>query len=487
MNRISVIEAAQAMRAQLCAVENSRLTPLSGLPEISIDSRTLQPGQCFFAIRGPRFDGHDFVSEALAQGASLVVLSQRQHIESGSPALFLQVSDTTRALQELACEMRRRWGRPLLAVTGSAGKTTTRAFCAALLGRRFNVHQSRGNLNNEYGVPLSLFGLEAGHEFAVQELGMNHAGEIRRLGEICRPNAALVTNVAPVHLEFFQDIEGIARAKAEVLEALPDDGCFFYNADDPRVRAMKKRFSGRKVGFGLDSECQVRIVDPHFHSPLQMTFQLQAQGRRTPMETGFAGWHALYNLASACAVALEYGVPFQEVCEAVEDLKLPPGRGKLLSLGTLQVWDDSYNSNPRALQLVLRSLNGFPRTGRLILALGEMLELGREAGRMHFESGQEAAKSAPDLLITVGDLGRQLAQGAQQSGMPKRRTLHFEDSQSAAEGLAGILAPGDFVLVKGSRGVGMERIVQALREQTALIEPKSAARNLASGPRLPTH
>ena len=474
MLRISIIEAAQAMQAQLCALENSRLTPLSGLPEISIDSRTLKAGQCFVAIQGPRFDGHDFVPEALAKGVSVVVLSQQQRIESGWPALFLQVPDTTRALQELATEVRRRWDGPLLAVTGSAGKTTTRGFCAALLGRRFNVHQSQGNLNNQYGVPLSLFGLDAGHEFAVQEVGMNHEGEIRRLGEICRPSAALVTNVAPVHLEFFEDIEGIARAKAEVLEALPDEGRFFYNADDPRVRAMRNEFSGRSLGFGLDSKCEVRILDPQFHSPWRMTFELQARGRRTPMQAGFAGWHALYNLASACAVALEYGVALEEVCQAVRELRLPPGRGRLLALGSFQVWDDSYNSNPRALQLVLRSLKGFPRKGRIILALGDMLELGEDAGQMHFESGQEASQSAPDLLVTVGELARQLAQGARQSGFPGSRSLHFEDSDSAAENLAALVAPGDFVLVKGSRGVGMEKIVQALQERAAEISGKGA-------------
>jgi len=431
----------------------------------------VKPGDCFFAIRGERLDGHDFVEAALANGASAVVCSRTPELETGAfdDRIFLQAADTTQALQELAAELRRKWGRRLVGVTGSMGKTTTRTFTARLLESAYRVLQSPANFNNAFGVPLSLLRLEEQHELAVLELAMNHAGEIRRLAQICRPDLAVITNVAPVHLEFFSSVDEIARAKGEILEHLPPAGTFVYNADDHRVAALASTFRGRKVSFSLEREADVRVTDVRAVDSNSTSFRLRTGWGESICQVAFVGRHHLYNLAAAVAASRTLGLSREQIEGAISSLSTLPMRGKIRALELsgsrrIRVMDDSYNSNPEALRVVLESVRQSAGGGRRILALGEMLELGPESASWHRRAGMMAARIEPHLLAVVGAGARPVLEGAREAGLADARTLYFGKSEEAAVYLSGIIRNGDFLLIKGSRGVGMDRIAALLEK-----------------------
>lgn len=385
--------------------------------------------------------------------------------------MFLQVEDPEVALQALARHVRKRWGKPLLAISGSTGKTTTREFIATLLSQKFKVVQSPGNLNNQIGVPLSLLQLIEEHQVALIELGMNHAGEIRALTRICNPDSALLTNVTAVHLEFFSDLDAIAAAKGEILEGLSQEGKFFFNADDSRLSRLASRFNGEKVSFGLENEAGVRVFDYRLEGLREMSFTIDAGGERFTAAVPFVGKHFLYNIVAAVAVAVDFGLTREEICEGIPKLEVPSMRGQVHEVrgeegDPITLWDDSYNSNPQALHIVLETvgqLNGFARK---ILALGQMLELGSSSPELHRQAGQQVARSKADLLVTVGKDGVYIGQGAKEEGFPPQKITHFEDSREAAEFLAKELGPGEFLLVKGSRGTRMDRIVREIEGGT---------------------
>jgi UDP-N-acetylmuramoyl-tripeptide--D-alanyl-D-alanine ligase len=433
-------------------------------PPVSIDSRTLQSGEAFFAIQGIHSDGHDFVLEALSKGASILVVSKAVEIPDTfkSPTL-LRVKNTTAALQNLAHYVRISWGNPLLAITGSMGKTTTRVFTSTLLSQRFSVQQSPANYNNEFGVPLSLLQLRTDHEMAVLELGMNHAGELRQLGRICLPDSVVITNVAPVHLEFFESVDHIARAKEEVLESLPEGGTFFSNADDLRVIEMAGRHSVRTVSFGFSEAADFRITYFRIVSPFEMEFEIRSPDRYFRGSVPFAGKHHLYNIAAAVAVATEFRLDWQEIDSGLGLLRTLPKRGQMLRLNNVSLWDESYNSNPMAAASLLDTvleLHGFDRT---ILTLGDMLELGEESSALHYELGKKVVSADPDWLVTVGELSRQIQAGAISAGINSEKCVHFETAELAAEFLQGELQPGDLLILKGSRGIQLDRIIDKLR------------------------
>lgn len=481
---LTMREAAEELGARLLAPDDESFEK-KPLPAISIDSRTIADGEAFVAIRGLHRDGHAYVQDALARGAALIVSSlppgspdlpppgaRTSLSASSSPAVpWLIVDDTTRALQEIGRLIRTRWGGPLLGITGSAGKTTTRLFTAQLVGAVFAVHQSPGNLNNEYGVPLALQGLAPEHDWCVLELGMNHAGEIRRLGEICRPTAGLITNIGAAHLEFFEDIEAIARAKAELLEGLPRDGTFFYNADDDRLRDMAERWEGEKVGFSLRCPSDVRIEDVQAVSMQETRFKLRIREKSLDLRLAMVGDHYLYDVAAAAAAAFRAGVPLEALAAAVPQLVPPSMRGRLRSFvppgqEPILVWDDSYNSSPEALRAVLSAFRAAPGPGRRIVVLGDMLELGPASREIHRRAGQWAAAAQPDLLAAVGAFAEPLAEGAMSAGIDAAKVLVFADAEAAAEEVAKLTAPGDRVLVKGSRGIALEKVVERIRATT---------------------
>lgn len=470
MIELSVGEVAEVLKARPkgCTVSD---TP-SSFPSVSIDSRTIRVGECFIAVKGERFNGHDFVEEALQKGASTIIFSESSvDFSHWKDRVFLQVDQTEAALQTLAYHVRKRWGKTLVAISGSIGKTTTREFVATLLSQRFNVVQSPRNLNNQIGVPLSLLQLAEEHQLALVELGMNHPGELRALMKICRPDSALLTNVAAVHLEFFSDLDEIAAAKGEILEELPQRGKLFFNADDPRLSRLAATYSGEKVSFSLENQAGIRVLDYRFDGLGEMSFEIDARGERLTAKVPFVGKHFLYNIAAAVAVAVTFGLSPDEICDGIGRLKVPSMRGRVHRVGekekggSITLWDDSYNSNPQALKIVLETVGQFSGFSRKLLALGQMLELGSRSPEFHRQAGQQVVQCDADLLVTVGKDARYIGQGAKEKGFPPEKIAHFEGSREAADFLVEELGRGDFLLVKGSRRVRMDQIVLVIKEK----------------------
>ena len=437
----------------------------------SIDSRSLQPGDLFFAVRGPRHDGHGYIEAALNKGAAAAVAEERWADEHRHVRPVLAVDDPPRSLRRLAHRCRERWGGQVVGVTGSNGKTTTKDLVAAALRTRYRVSKSEGNLNNDLGLPLSLLRADDASEIVVLEMGMNHRGEIQRLAEIARPTVAVVTNVNPAHLENFTSVDEIALAKRELVESLPEEGTAVLNADDQRVREFAKVHRGRSVTFGVDAEADFRAEPAEGESAAGVSFRLRsgAGGREGPpllFSSPLLGRHNVMNLLAAIAVASVFGINAEELPEALA--KQPPAsmRGEVENLGGVLVLNDCYNSNPQA---VLAMLDVLRRTeaGRRVAVLGEMKELGERAPHLHRQVGRALAEAKVDVVVGVEGGARAIADEAVRHGFPSRAAHFFEDPEEAGEFLATFLKPGDVALFKASRGVALERALERVRKQLA--------------------
>ena len=432
--------------------------------EVVIDSRRAGHGDLFVAIRGPRFDGHAFVADVFEQGAVAAIVDEGFGGRADRPAgALIAVPDTVKALQDLGHAVRMASGARLVAITGSAGKTTTKETIAAFVGRRQNVVKNRGNLNNHIGLPLSLIQVRNGPDVAVMELGMNHAGEISTLVAIAEPDVRVWTNVGDAHLGFFPSVDAIADAKAEILERATPSTLLVCNADDSRVMPRVRAFPGRTVTFGVSEDASVRATDIDDRGLDGMKARVITPAGTATLETPLLGRGNLANVLAATAVALELGVPLEEIAESAASLRPADRRGAVTRLSNrITVIDDSYNSSPSALA---KSLDVVARASALrkMAVLGEMLELGDHSLRLHAESGRVAAGSGIDRLYAVGgDGARALAEGAIEAGMPAAAVEYFESSASAAAAVAQAVRPGDLVLVKGSRGIRTDIVVDRL-------------------------
>jgi len=435
----------------------------------SLDSRTITPGQLFFALRGPRFDGHEFVSRALERGAAGAVV-QAAFWEQAAPAIrpaLLPVPDTLQALQALALAVRRKWDRRLIAVTGSVGKSTTKEMVAALLARRFTVLRSLGNLNNDYGVPLTLLELEPGDDVAVLELAMSAAGEIARLAQIAEPEVGVVTNVAPVHLQFFDSVDSIARAKRELIEHLAwrrGPPTAILNYDDERIRKFADGFAGRVLTFGFEQGAMFRGVEVRPSESGGTAFRVLGPNLDAAFRLPLAGRHNVQNALAALAVASLFDIPGEELGQALAAFRNLHQRGEILTLpGEVTVINDSYNSNPRAMECMLEVLAAFPGAQRRILVAGEMLELGPSSPALHRETGRKCAASKVTWLIAVQGDAQFFLEGAQAGGIPRDQLRFFPEARQAGDFCRTLLQPGDVVLVKGSRAVRLESVIELLR------------------------
>jgi UDP-N-acetylmuramoyl-tripeptide--D-alanyl-D-alanine ligase len=426
----------------------------------SIDSRTLNPGDLFIAIAGERFDGHNYVQAALEKGAVGAIVEAGKHV-AGDPLRLLQVEDSLKALQLLGAAARRLWGKPLLAVTGSAGKTTTKEILAHILATRFRVMKSSGNLNNHIGLPLQLLKLEAEHDLAVVEMGMNHAGEIRALGELAHHDLAVVTTVAPVHLEFFGSLAEIARAKYEIIETLHPGGVAVLNADDDYVCQFGRDFKGKVVTFGIKRSADVTAKKIKLNGAEGSTFELVVGSVGEPVTFPLVGEHNIYNALAAAAAAMERGLSPSQAAGALSSIAPPDKRGQVLHLHGATIINDCYNSNPRALEAMIDTLASM-KAERRILVVGEMLELGPTAEALHRECGKHAAEKKIDMVIGVRGMARAVAEAACGSGT---QAQFVETPEQAGEWLARNLHPGDAVLLKASRGVKLERALTMLQDK----------------------
>ena len=463
--------------AEIAAATGGRVIsgdPARRLDRWSIDTRSMAPGDLFVAIRGDRFDGQQFVAAALAAGAAGAVVAAGGAAppvagQAGPAPLLIEVADTTRALQDAAREVRRRSGTKVIAITGSAGKTTTKEITAELLSAKYTVFRNRGNLNNHIGLPLSLLELRARPDVAVVELGMNHAGEIRTLVGIAEPDVRVWTNVGDAHMGFFASADALADAKAEILEGARSSDLLVSNGDDERVRARIGAFAGKTLTFGLSADADVRASGVEHRGLDGMSATITTPHGQTRIETPLLGTANLLNLLAGVAIATEMGVPLMDVADFARQLRPPAHRGELLRLpGGVTLLDDSYNSSPAALERALETVTAATGSARKVAILGEMLELGAHAPRLHAQAGRAAAESGLDLLITVGgEPARTLALAAVKAGMDAASVVHVLSSAEAADLAAKRVRPGDLVLVKGSHGIRTDVVVERLKVEFA--------------------
>ncbi len=430
---------------------------------VSIDSRSLPAGALFVALRGDRFDGHDFVPAARERGAAGLLVSTPP--AAAPDEAVIVVADTLVALQQLARYVRRESGCTVIAITGSAGKTTTKEITADLLSARYRVRRSRGNLNNHIGLPLSLIELRDGPDMAVVELGMNHEGEIRELVGIAAPDMRVWTNVGDAHVGHFGSREAIARAKAEILDFAAPDTRVVANADDPLVMSHVVTFSGRRITFGESAAATVRaarVVDRGFDGVIA---DVTTPAGPLTLDLALPGRVHLSNVLAAVAVASELGVPLAAIEISVAALRPGPRRGASSTIaGGARLVDDSYNASPAAVIAALHALARTATTGRRLAVLGEMLELGNSTTKLHAECGAVAAAIVHTLIVVGGGAADGLESGALAAGLPRDRVHRFMESSAAADAVAALVAPGDLILVKGSRGTRTDLIADRLRE-----------------------
>jgi len=431
--------------------------PLTGaVTGFSIDSRTVAPGDLFFALRGPNHDGHRFVETALAQGAVAAV------VESGAGIV---VPDTQAALERLAAWARRRWGGNLVAITGSAGKTTTKEAVAQLLAVEMPVGKTAGNLNNHIGVPLSILRLPDEARAAVIEIGMNHPGEIRHLAAIAKPSIGVVTNVGLAHAEFFESADGVALAKRELIESLGPTGVAVLNADDAAVRRFAEIHPGRTVTYGLAEGAEVRAHDVEIGAD-RMRFRVSGVEFESPL----AGRHNLSNVLAGLAVAGVFGIAPERLQDAVRRLEPAKMRGERFVHHGVTVLNDCYNSNPEAVRSMLDVLRVVP-AARRIAVLGEMLELGRWSESLHRDIGRYAAESGVNVLVGIRGASQYMVEESQRSGLAAGAAFFFDEPAEAGELVRRLAAPGDVVLFKGSRGTRVERALESFLEDESGSTP----------------
>lgn len=440
---------------------------------LSLDSRSLQQGDLFVAVEGDRFDGHEFVGKALSQGAAGAIVrdsfdvSQQampRRVTRTKPFVF-GVRDPIVAYQQLAAHHRTRFQIPVVAVTGSNGKTTTKDMVASVLAQRWAILKTEGNLNNRLGVPQTLFRLADRHEGAVIEMGVDHLGQTTRLCEIARPTIGVVTNIGPDHLEFFGSLEGSAYAKAELLDLLPPDGTVVLNADDAYYEYLAARAQCRVVSFGLSQKADVRADEIKIDGRNGTSFRLQLPGKRrhTTVRIRVQGEHNVTNALAAAAVGMVLGLSGSVIAEGLSKFRPAAMRSQVLVSRGVKIIVDCYNANPASMQAAVQLLAqaGVGRT--TIAVLGDMLELGPDAVRMHEEVGACVAQHGIDRLVACGTLARSLAEGALRAGMEPGRVQMMADASEAATAVGALIKPGDVVLVKASRGMKLELVVDALQ------------------------
>ena len=450
-------------------IENKLLAELLGRLErmeikgISIDSRNIKEGELFIAIRGDRFDGHDFVPDAMKKGA-WGALVERSSLESkyerlGGLKNILPVEDTVCALQEMSLMHRKKHPVPVVGITGSNGKTTTKEMLACILKQKGPVLKNEGNLNNHIGVPLTLLKFEAQHKAAAVEMGMSAPGEIDVLARLVSPDVGVITNIGPAHLEFLGSMDMVAAAKAELLNNLKHEGTAVLNADDPYYDTLKNKFGGRIISFGIEKKADVTATDIG-QGKDYTDFTLKAAGSRANVRLQAVGRHNIYNALAAAAAAFAVGMTIEAVMCGLDDFVPTAMRSELKVLNGRTVLADCYNANPGSMKAALETLVSLKGSKKAVAALGDMLELGDAGAEAHREIGRMAARLGVDTLITLGPLSQHIIEGAREAGMARERLFAAGSHSEAAELLRKHSANGDAVLVKGSRGMKMEKILE---------------------------
>lgn len=430
---------------------------------VVIDSREVKADSVFFAIKGERLDGHEFLPQALQTARGAVVSRVPENTDKAPDKAIIKVDDTTAALQQLAKSIRARYDFLLIGITGSAGKTTTKEMIATLVGSERRTFKSWGNFNNQIGAPLCLDNVPDDAQVVVSEMGMNHAGEIAEIAGLMRPNIGVYTNIAPVHVEFFPDgIYGVAAAKRELLENLAPNGTVVVNNDNEHVVRISSDFAGRRVTYGVEHDAEYRATNIRERGLLGTRFTLVAEGGERELELVLPGRHNLDNLLAAIATARAVGISWEGIERGVGEVKPAYHRGVIIPWRGATIYDDTYNSNPYALKRTLELMTQADATRR-VAVIGDMLELGEQELQFHRDAGLGIPKSI-DMIVGVGKRTRALLDGAREAGFAESALHHFDNAQQAGEFLKGEIREGDLVLIKGSRGVGLDKAVAILED-----------------------
>ena len=440
-----------------------------GSPELSfgsigIDTRKLAGGDLFVAIRGAHFDGHDFLGDAVAAGAAAVVAREGTGLPPDTPAVL--VEDTERALGDIAAWWRARFTVPCVAITGSNGKSTTKEMIAEIAGSMGPVLKTEGNFNNLIGLPLTIFRWGDEHRVAILEMGMNAPGEIRRLTRIARPDVGLITNVTAAHLEKLHTVESVARAQGELFEAMDGNGTACINVEDRWVNEVAAQHRGDRITFGMQNDCDVKFLNMETEGLSEMRLAVSIQGREHTTVLPVPGVHNVMNALAALAVGLAMGIPDFEAVERLTKFKPMAMRFERIQLvNGARVVNDSYNANPGSMGAAFRTVSAATRAGRFIVALGDMLELGDRSRELHREVGEAAALMGADPIYLLGDFAEDVAAGAMGAGLSESSITVCDETEQMGRLLGEALRAGDVLLVKGSRGMRMERIVDYLKQE----------------------
>ncbi len=458
MERMTVQEIAEAVQGQIqFSIPGARVTG------VSIDSRTVNKGDLFIAIKGQRYDGHDFIKNAVKNGA-VCVLSEKE-IQPLENCSGVTVEDTAHALKALAKHYRRKFDVKVVAVTGSTGKTTTKDMIAHVLSSHFNVMKTVGNYNNEIGLPLTVFNINPKHEILVLEMGMSGFGEIAALTDIAMPDIAVITNIGVAHIENLGSQDNILKAKTEIFNSFTDEGLAVLNGDDRYLLTLRDKYHFDKIYFSIKTK-QAGFINAYDIKSTQggISFKVDILGKGEQINIPVPGEHNIYNALAAIAVAIHLGVPAHKIKHALGSVTANKGRMNIITTDDgLKIIDDCYNANPDSMAAAIRVLADIGK-GRRIAVLGDMLELGDYSERGHRYIGRIAKEESVDILICVGQQAVFIGREAAQQGMPDSHIEYFDKNKQAVEYLKSMVKPGDTILIKGSRGMGMEEILSGILE-----------------------
>ncbi|MDR4496659.1 MAG: UDP-N-acetylmuramoyl-tripeptide--D-alanyl-D-alanine ligase [Candidatus Scalindua sp.] len=461
MDRLTVVDLLVATGGRfLCGNKQSHFAG------VSTDTRFLEEGEIFFALSGENYDGHAFVKQAVDRGAVAAVISRTNGIDNSfrgnGAGTFIEVSDTRKALGDLARYYRKNLSTKFIAVTGSNGKTTTKDMVYHVLRNFRNVARSRDSFNNDVGVPLTIFETNKTHDFAVIEMGTNAPGEIKRLSEIISPNYTILTNISHTHLEGLGDIHGVADAKAEFIENMDENGTLITNADDEWCMQISRRFHGKIIGYGFGEKALIKAskVDRNsfgFDFTVNKSFSVKLN---------ILGKHNIYNALATIALCHAIGLRLEDVCDRFGDFKPPPMRMEKQIFGDIVVINDEYNSSPLSMSVALEEFTHLAVPGRRVLVCGDMLELGNKSVELHKEIGERVAKSNIDILCTVGPYSRLIAEEAMSSGMPRENIHSCENSEEMCSLVTSLLKKRDTILIKGSRKMNLESVSHEIEQHS---------------------
>lgn len=467
MQAVSVKEIVDITKGRLiCGNPNTEIR------DFSLDSRALLPGSVFIAIKGNNFDGHQFIKDAIKKGAIGIIVKSAFELPDGLPRVVIKVEDTVKAVGDIARIYRNRFKGPVIAVTGTVGKTTAKEFIATVLEQKFHVHKTLGTLNNHIGVPTTLWGLEPEHEVSVIELGMSGLGEIKYLADIVQPDVGVITNIGPAHLLQLGSIEKIIKAKAELLTGMKENGLVVLNMDNDYFTHLQERTRTRLVTVGKRHESDFQAIEIAVDRKGHIRFKILAKPFSDILEVELPviGLHNIYPALTSVAIGYGLGLKPEEIINGLAKIKLPSMRLELKEIAGIKVIDDCYNANPISMASALETLSMWKDCGRKIFVCSDMLELGQDAVVYHKELGKQVVKCKVDKLITVGELSEFVSSAAVEFGMSPGSVNHCKDNIEAVTVLGKWFEPGDVILVKGSRARHMEEIVKGIEEYYSTLE-----------------